>query len=1385
MRNTSAKPVARGNRKKDTRREDERTYREIFDSTGDAILVHEAATGKIVDVNKAALRMFGSRSKREIIEKTFRDPSSHQSPFSDKEAKRRLRLAASGKDQVFEWLAKRRNGRTFWVEVSLRASKARKGRRVFAVVRDIEKRKRAEEALRESEERFRSIVDTTAEWIWEIDLKGRHTFSNPTVVSILGYRREEVVGKSAFSLLHPEDRSRVETALPRLQAEKRGWRGWILRWRHKDGNYRFLESNAEPIRDSNGIVVGYRGTDRDITEREQAEEALRESESQLRQLWEATVEGIVIHDQGKIMELNDAMCRMFGVTREQVIGKSFLDFAPEAERDNIRARFASASPERFETQAVRPDGTELTLEVFAKPILYRGKTLRMAASRDITERMRAEKLVLSSEEKYRDLIETIPDGFYRSTPDGRFVDVNPAMVKMLGYDSKEELLQIDIPTDLYFRPDDRIPGETYNQEFIGETEVYQLRKKDGTGIWVEDRSRYLRNESGNIQYHEGVCRDISDRKRKEEEIAGLSKFPSENPDPVLRLSRDGIVMYANLASNRLLEMWQCTTGGSVPQAWRDLAAEALASTSNKTVDVECGDKVYSMFIAPVTMPGYVNLYGRDITERKRAEEALRESENRIKSIFRAAPTGIGSVSNRVVTEANAKFCEMTGYTRDELLGKSARMLYPNQEEFEYVGTEKYRQISETGTGSVETRWQRKDGAIIDVLLSSTPIDPSDLARGVTFTALDITDRKQAEGVLKRYQLLSQNTRDIILFLNARDGTIMEANDAAVRAYGYTREELMKMTIRDLRTPESLLDLPRQFDAANREGLSFETIHRHQNGSTFPVEVSSRGMTFGNERILMSIVRDITERKKAEEALANERSMLRTVINTMPDPIFVKDLHGRTIIANRAEALFCGKESVEEILGHHDEEFLPADVAEHSRKEEERLLETPGGFMSYEGVFTFPDGKERWMVGSKIVLKDAKGEPVGILGVSHDITERKRMEEERKRLDQQIQQSQKLESLGLLAGGIAHDFNNLLSGIFGFVELAKKNIDAGDQAKASERLLKALNVFGRARDLSRQLITFSKGGAPTKTAGDIGRTVSETVQFALSGSNVRCDYAIAPNLKTCSYDPNQISQVIDNIVINAKHAMPQGGLLEVAATNVQIDTGSGIALPNGDYIKISISDHGIGIPQEYLQKIFDPFFTTKHTGSGLGLATCWSIVRRHDGTIIVESEPGKGSTFHIYLPAAEVSGISGGSIAEKNFIGHGTVLVMDDEEPIREILEEMLTDLGYAVQSARDGVEAIELFKKARTEGTPFTLVMLDLTIPGGMGGKDTMKVLLELEKNVRVIASSGYSEDPVISSPREFGFAASIRKPYRKTELVEALVKAHAFDEERKDTNVS
>jgi signal transduction histidine kinase len=393
-------------------------------------------------------------------------------------------------------------------------------------------------------------------------------------------------------------------------------------------------------------------------------------------------------------------------------------------------------------------------------------------------------------------------------------------------------------------------------------------------------------------------------------------------------------------------------------------------------------------------------------------------------------------------------------------------------------------------------------------------------------------------------------------------------------------------------------------------------------------------------------------------------------------------------------------------------------------------------------------------------------------LEHDIVERIRAEEERRRLEEQLHQAQRLESVGTLAGGIAHDFNNLLQGIFGYIAMARLDLDK--TGKAYALLEKAEEALTRSVSLTTQLLTFAKGGKPVKKLIKLRPLIETSVNLALSGSSVDCVMNIADDLWLVEADERQITQVIQNIVMNAMDAMPTGGTVIISAVNEVIPKGLKPSLPAGGcFVRIAIQDSGIGIPEQYMSRIFDPYFTTKQRGSGLGLASSYSIVNNHEGSIEATSEANKGSTFVIYLPGAK------STVAEEAAkeapsttcvpMKRAKVLVMDDEEIVQSVAKEMLLALGHEVECTADGNEAIEAFKAAMEAGRPFDITILDLTVKRGMGGEETLRKLKEIDPDAKVIVSSGYSDDPVISDYRSYGFAAFLNKPYRTKELRDTL----------------
>jgi len=390
----------------------------------------------------------------------------------------------------------------------------------------------------------------------------------------------------------------------------------------------------------------------------------------------------------------------------------------------------------------------------------------------------------------------------------------------------------------------------------------------------------------------------------------------------------------------------------------------------------------------------------------------------------------------------------------------------------------------------------------------------------------------------------------------------------------------------------------------------------------------------------------------------------------------------------------------------------------------------------------------------------KGQPARINGILWDITEQHLLQEERLKL-------QKIESIGTLAGGIAHDFNNLLQGVFGYISMAKVTFDQKEKALAM--LEQAENALHQSVSLTTQLLTFSKGGKPVKKQISLLPVIENAAKFALSGSRCHYQLDIESGLWQVDADGGQLEQVIQNIVLNADHAMPEGGSVVITAKNVLKPYSKHPMVTKGNYVKISIQDTGIGIPKKYLQKIFDPYFTTKEKGSGLGLATSYSIIKNHGGLLDVTSELGKGTTFFIHLPAIEVEKEFKETAEVSSVVRKGKILVMDDDKLVRSIAEELIKTLGHEVDLAEHGEAAIEKYQTAMKSDKPFDIVILDLTVRRGMGGRDTIKRLRVVDPSVRAIVSSGYSDDAVMADYKKYGFKARLTKPYKLTGLRDTL----------------
>jgi two-component system, cell cycle sensor histidine kinase and response regulator CckA len=529
-------------------------------------------------------------------------------------------------------------------------------------------------------------------------------------------------------------------------------------------------------------------------------------------------------------------------------------------------------------------------------------------------------------------------------------------------------------------------------------------------------------------------------------------------------------------------------------------------------------------------------------------------------------------------------------------------------------------------------------------------------------------------------------------------------------------------------------------------------------NTLLVAISGYLLTFG---IYWSVkVCILDRRQQAEESLLESEEKYRLLVSKLPALVF-KGYADWTI------DFFDDK--IEAFAGYSKAEFDSRHLKWSEVIQSEDLSSVKGTFIqalrtnqSYVREYRIKakDGGILWIQEKGQIIRHPDGKIDYISGVFFDITERRIFDEERLIFS-------KMESLGVLAGGIAHDFNNILTVILGNINLAMLDlpVDSGGQKILTE----AEKACFQAQNLARQLLTFAKGGAPITELVAIEPLIRESVTFACRGSAVRGEFTLPDNLWTLEVDPGQITQVFQNLIINAIQAMPGGGTIKIQAENLVLAAASDLPLSAGRYVKISLQDQGGGMPAGYLAKIFDPYFTTKQKGSGLGLATSYFIIKNHRGHIAVESKLRVGTTFTIYLPAVDRKVSRPPEVKMKLYSGKGKILVMDDEDLVRDVVGKMVVYLGYEANLARDGAEAISIFAEAQKSGQPFDAVILDLTVPGGMGGKEAMENLLKIDPKVKAIASSGYSDDPVMAEFHKYGFSAIIPKPYRVMEAGKIL----------------
>ncbi|MBZ0265135.1 PAS domain S-box protein [bacterium] len=1169
-------------------------------------------------------------------------------------------------------------------------------------------RKRDQDALRASKERYETLF--TQSPVGVIIYNRYLTIEDVNVrqATIMNATVSDVIGYDLHKL---NDQRIVDTLSVVFKGESSTFEGSYFD--SEKGFDLWLSIYVTPLFDSEGEIIGGMAVTDDLTYRREVEQQLRIQKAQLEELIESAPEAIVVLDNdGIVSRINQEFTRMFGHTAEEVTGKliNSLVVPPDQKEESIRLTKQASLGTRVNVETVRKhkDGSLIDVSILATPIMSEGKNIGVyGIYRDITNRKRHERL--------RSVMHKISEA----------TSVSMDLGDLLRSIHRELSLLVDC-------------------------------RNSYVAIYDEDRREYY-------------CPFIFDEKTDLES----DRYYSLEGSFTDYVRRNGETL---LVTQEIEEEFKSLGAASFlvtsPKSWLGCPLK----TSNETIGVFVvqnydDENAYSSLEREIieSISGNIAL----AIHRKQSEEALQISEERYRALFYESPVGVVLFDDKLhVQTYNERFAEILGIRDNDYFGFNIKAL-----EFPLIR----RKLQLTLRGSshhFDGTFEREDGNKIWLSMRFTPLfDEFGNVKSGMGVIEDITERKQVEAALResdeRMRLLTDNIDAVLWSADIEAETFKFTykvlTENIFKISGYQTKEYMvpgKSLWMDLIHPD---DLSQFLDAENRmlEGESVSATYRifRKDGKIrwlydimTPV-VDDKG----NVTVVNGLTFDQTERIESEKALAEEKERLAVTLRSIGDAVISTDTEGRISLMNPIAERMTGwklEEANGKLLA---QVFLLKDERTGQPVENpvDMVLKTSAVVdFTYHRILLTREGERIHIASSASPIRDRESNIIGVVLVFRDISEQREMEQE-------LVKAQKLESLSVLAGGIAHDFNNILAAILGNISLTKLYVK--DQEKPSARLEEAEKATIRAKDLTQQLLTFSKGGAPVRRTASIRDIIKDSTMFALTGSNVSHDIQIAKNLYPVDVDEGQISQVLHNMVLNADQAMPDGGVLKVYANNYKLTPSDALPLPPGDYVEITISDQGIGIPRDSVHRIFDPYFTTKTAGSGLGLASSFSIVSHHDGHIKVESEPGRGTDFIIYLPASKDEITQRDSTSPKLSFGSGKILIMDDEESVRDIATEILNYLGYKTVAVEHGEAALLEYRDAKENDEPFDLVILDLTVPGGMGGQETIAKLCEFDPEVTAIVSSGYSNAPIMAEYEKFGFADVVSKPYMVDDLSKVI----------------
>ena len=1157
-----------------------------------------------------------------------------------------------------------------------------------------------EEALKESEEQIQLITEGAELGIWYQNFETGEVVRNNQWAKMLGYKPGEI-GENILdwkNLIHPDDLPKASKIaeyhekgeLPKFKVEHR--------LKTKSGEWKWILNWGKVIqRDENGKPLKAAGIHLDITELKNTEFALKESEEKFRNLAEQSPNLIFINKKGKVVYVNDRCVEFTGYSKEELYSPDFRFIkliAPEYVekiKSNFKKHLKGKEVTPFEYALVDKTGNKINIILITKLIKYEGEYAILGTLTDITERKKAEKVQQSlynisnatnSAESVNELISIIHKEI------GNLMEAKNFAVAL--YDREKGEYSYLYCFDEY----DNI--EDFTQEDFAYTLTDYVRRT-GKPLLVDEKK------------HDSLIEE------------GLVKMIG-TPSPI----------------------W---IGTPLKTPKGVIGVITLQSYTNPHAYNENDFKLLT----------FVSDYIATAIERKQLEQTLKLTQF---SIDRTGDAAYWMGPDAKFIYVNDQACESLGYAKEELLKMTVHDIDPDFSRT--VWPAHWEDVKKRKSFIVESFHKKKDGTVFPVEIRINYLNFEGKEYNCAF-ARDISERKKSEIALKesekRYRELFNNIADPIFIFDKKTHLFLDCNKSAIDKYGYSLEEIQKMTPLNLHPSNELEIVKNRIDDEDDTAPHIYT-HVTKDGKEYFVEIHSQELIYKDSEAWISIVRDVTERKKAEKELEENEQFLKNIFDGIQDGVSVLDENLTILRVNDwMNNMYLSHKPLEgkkcyEVYQNRDSvcPWCPSI----------RTLKT--GTLN-KSVVPYPDEKDPkgWIEVYSYPLKDDSGMIYGAIEHVRDISAQIKAEEDKKKLEEQLFHAQKMESIGRLAGGVAHDFNNILTSIMGFAELLKLKFPdpSSSEGHASEIIIKSTE---RAADLTKQLLGFARGGKYQPVTLNINDVITEVLSVSekIFDKKIEVNRDFEKNIWNVEADLNQLNQVFTNLIINARDAMPAGGELTLNTQNEKVDEKYLEIYPEfkvGKYVKITVSDTGVGMPKEVRERVFEPFFSTKGAGkgSGLGLATVYGIIKNHNGFIYVDSEPGKGSSFSIYLPAAEKR-ISKVEPKEPDIItGTGTIMIVDDEKHVRELLKNQLEQIGYDVILAEDGSEAV---KKYRKEYKRIKLIMLDMIMPK-LDGRDTFLKMKQINPDLKVLLISGYSQDEKATKLLNEGVLGFAQKPFK------------------------